>query len=71
MVVVGVVHFWLAVPDLWKMCDLNFRRFRKIAKSNYERRHACLCVCPSAWNNPAPTDRIFVKFGISVVFENL
>ena len=28
-------------------------------------------VSPSAWNNLAPTGRIFMKFGICVFFENL
>jgi hypothetical protein len=28
-------------------------------------------VCPSAWNNSASTERIFIKFGIWVFFENL
>jgi hypothetical protein len=35
----------------------------------------CLSVCPSvrpsAWNNSAPTGRIFIKFHISVFFNNL
>ena len=28
-------------------------------------------MCLSAWNSSAPTGRIFLKFGICVVFENL
>jgi hypothetical protein len=43
-----------------------FRRVRKIAKKDYSLRR----VSPSAWNNLAPTRRIFMKFYISVVFEN-
>ena len=31
----------------------------------------CLFVWPSAWNNSAPTGRIFIKFCIWVFFENL
>ena len=31
----------------------------------------CLSVCPSAWNNSAPSGRIFMKFDISVFLENL
>jgi len=31
---------------------------RNISKSDYQLRH----VCPSAWNNSAPTGRIFMKF---------
>ena len=30
-----------------------------------------MSVCPSAWNNPAPTGRIFMKFDIGLFFENL
>ena len=29
-----------------------------------------MSVCPSAWNNSAPTGRIFMKFDIWVFFEN-
>jgi len=32
---------------------------------------SCLSVRPSAWNNSAPTRRIFMKFNIWVFFENL
>ena len=35
-----------------------FRRGRKTVKSGYYLRH----VCPSAWNNSAPTRRIIMKF---------
>ena len=31
----------------------------------------CPSVCLFAWNNPAPTGRIIMKFCISVFFENL
>jgi hypothetical protein len=31
----------------------------------------CPSVRPSAWNNSAPTGRIFMKLNISVFFENL
>ena len=30
-----------------------------------------LHVCPSAWNNSAPTGRIFIKFDNEIFFENL
>ena len=30
-----------------------------------------MSVRPPAWNNSAPTGRIFMKFDISVLFENL
>ena len=28
-----------------------------------------LPVCPSAWNNLAPTGRIFMKFDICIIFQ--
>jgi len=37
-----------------------FRRVRKIAKSDCQLRH----VCPSIWNNSAPTAWIFKKFDV-------
>jgi len=30
-----------------------------------------MSICPSAWNNPAPTRQIFMKFDIWVIFVNL
>jgi hypothetical protein len=49
-----------------------FRSVRKIAKSDYQLRHVCPSVLPSAWNDTAPTGRIFMKFDIlSVFFDNL
>jgi len=53
-----------------------FRLVRKIAKSDYYRRHVCLSVSLSvcllsAWNNSAPTGRIFMKFDIGFFFENV
>ena len=30
-----------------------------------------MSVCPSAWNNLAPTGRIFMKFGIRGFFSNI
>ena len=39
-------------------------RVRKIARSDYYLRHVRPSVCPSAWNNSAPTGRIFIKFEI-------
>ena len=32
---------------------------------------SCLSACPSAWNNSAPNERIFMKFDIWVFGENL
>jgi len=49
--------------------------FPKIAKSDYEHRHICQSVAVSvrlsAQNNSAPSGRIFLKFDISVFFENI
>jgi len=51
------------------------RCIRKLAISDCELRHVCLSVRPSvrlfAWNNSAPIGQIFMKFDISVFFENL
>jgi len=46
---------------MWKK-DANsqvtvFRRVRKIARSDCYFRHTCLFVCPSTWNNSAPTGK--------------
>jgi hypothetical protein len=46
---------------------ISFRHICKIVKSDY----VCRSVCLSTWNNSAPTGRIFVKFYIWVLFENL
>jgi hypothetical protein len=43
---------------------LVFRHVRKIAKSDYQLRHVCPFVRPTAWNNSASTGRIFMKFDI-------
>jgi hypothetical protein len=37
-----------------------FRRVRNISKSDYQLHH----VCPSAWNNSAPTGQILKKSDI-------
>jgi hypothetical protein len=47
------------------------RCFCKIAKSEYQLNHFRPFVSPSAWNNLAPTGRIFIKFDIWGFFENL
>ena len=41
---------------------------------NCEKRllaSSCLSVRLSAWNNSVPTERIFMKFDIGLLFENL
>jgi len=43
------------------------RRVREIANSDYWLRHVRL----SAWNNSAFTGRIFMKFGIWVLFKSM
>jgi hypothetical protein len=47
---------WRPVPRR----TFDFRRVRKIAKSDYYLRHVRL----SAWNNSAPTGRILMKHDI-------
>jgi len=59
-------------PQILKNWGINscnvetFRRVRKMAKSDYWRRHICLSEC----NNSVPTGRIIVKFDIWVFFES-
>jgi hypothetical protein len=48
-----------------------FRCIRRIAKIDYELRHVCPSLRPSAWNNSTPTGQIFMKFDIGGFFENL
>ena len=59
----------LCLSFLIFIADLFIRRVRKIAKSDYQLRHVCLSAWPSPWNNPSPTGRICMKFGIWVFFE--
>ena len=59
------------VENQWK--EKHFQLFtpvRKIAKSDYQLRYGC-SVCPSARNNFAPTERVFIKFHNWVFFKNL
>ena len=59
--------------DITSWFTNNFRRFRKIAKSDSYLRHFCLSICPSvrpsALNNSAPTGQNFMKFDLSVFFK--
>jgi hypothetical protein len=48
----------------------DFRRVRKIAKSDYQLRHFYPSVCPSLWNSRLPMDG-FSLIDISIFFENL
>jgi hypothetical protein len=46
----------------------------QVHSQNCEERllaSSCLSVCPSAWNNAAPTARIFMKLGTWGFFKNL
>jgi len=52
-------------PQLHKSFLGAFAKLRK-ATINF-----VMSVCPSAWNNSAPTGRVFVKFDIWVFFENM
>jgi len=45
--------------------------FEKISKRDYYLRHVCPSAPQTAWNNSAPTGRIFMKFYIWKCFENL
>jgi len=49
-------------------------RFNKIVKSDSKLRHVCLSVFLPAWNNSAPTGKIFVKGDIWIlkkIFEKI
>jgi len=54
---------------------LNFRHVHKIAKTDFQLHNVCSSGCPSvslsAWNSPAPTGWIFMKFDIWGFFKNL
>ena len=51
--------FVLDEPTLWPR-NVFLGAFVELRKENNELRHVCLSVHPSAWNNPAVTERIFV-----------
>jgi hypothetical protein len=44
---------------------------RKLSISSVMYVYVCLSVAPPAWNNLAPTERIFIKFDIWIFSENL
>ena len=50
----------VVLPDFSCLLVCSFRGVRKIAKSDYNLRYVCL----SAWNNSAPTVRIFMRYDI-------
>jgi hypothetical protein len=45
----------------FRLLTFIFSSFRKFAKRGL-LDSSCLCTCPSAWNNSAPTGQIFIKF---------
>jgi hypothetical protein len=55
------------------VCRISLFYFQALSKI-YEKRllsSSCLSVPPFAWNNSAVTERIFVKFDIWLLFENV
>ena len=47
------------------------RRVRKISKSEYQLRHDCLSIPPSARNNSARPGRVFIKYDVRTFLETL
>ena len=45
--------------------------FRRVRVTERWLLASSFLVCPSAWNNSAPSGRIFMKFVVCVFFENL
>ena len=62
--------FYIAFVQLRCLIFL-FRCARKITKSDYWLRNACLLASPSARKNSVPNGRIFMKFDIWIFFVNL
>jgi hypothetical protein len=61
----GLVNY-LVYPLYW---NRFIGRFRKTAENDYYLSNACLSVRESAWNNAAPTGRIFMKFDMWAFFR--
>jgi hypothetical protein len=59
------------MPVLTTRQKNSFLFFRCVAKLRKANISFVMSVCSSAWNNSAPTGRIFMKFGIWVFFEDL
>ena len=57
----GIAH---GLPRRLKSTVLTFRRLRKIAKICILLASSRLSIRQSAWNNSAPTERIFMRFDI-------
>jgi hypothetical protein len=69
-----VMRYWRK----WKTHDVSLLQiitilgaFAKLRKATTSFVFVCLFVHPSAWNNSVPTGRIFIKFDMWFVFENL
>ena len=71
LIYIRASHYaWAPWPD-WNIravgsvqSNLSFRSVRKSSDSDSHLLHACLPVCPFAWNNSDPTQRIFMRFDI-------
>jgi hypothetical protein len=63
---VGTIHLWPA-SSCSHPCTSFLGAFENLRKATLS---FVMSVCPSAWNNSAPTGRIFVKFSIWVFLEN-
>jgi hypothetical protein len=55
----------------YALCFIGTQFLGAFAKLRETTNNFVMSVCPSAWNNSAPTERIFMKFDIWVFFENL
>jgi hypothetical protein len=65
------LSYWYIINRLFS----SMFNVHTIAKSNYQLHHVCLyiclSVCPSTWNNSAPTGWIFIKFDMSVFQKSI
>jgi hypothetical protein len=58
---------WNKMNVIDNMCVFSHVcKFRKLPLAS-----SCLSVCPSIWNTSVSTGRIFMKFAITVFFDNL
>ena len=70
IVILGCVWPWTFPSTCWSCTvgsDIAFlRSFTKLRKASTS---FVMSVCPSAWNNSSPTERILITFAIRVSFE--
>ena len=59
-----VNHFRVVLITYNLIQSYTFKAIRKIATRDRWLRHVCLSLHPSAWDNSAPTERVFIKFDI-------